>query len=963
MKGKERNSAFFSNQKAKPSVSLHNRFKSARVQGTLNMSSSMPPLTEIPIEVFDLEKYIEEGEKFWEFEPLKSLDMSFNKITMIPSDISNLIDCISIKFRDNLIEEIPSSFYEGCVNIKHLDFSSNKISNLNERINNLIYLKDLLLSNNKLQSIPNELITCRSIVTLDLDHNKIMNLPEIKWNMNNLITLNISYNMLTILPYSISNITTLEILNCSHNNISILPDLSQLTSLRILDASQNKLHEFPILSTNNIKTKLSHLILGYNNISMINITTLINQKELNELLIHNNQLIEIPKEIEYLTKLKIIDISNNNLRDLPANLGYMTQLQHIKAEGNPIKVIRQHILVKSTQELKKHLCTRGLSLIEAAPLDMLTSQLSDTVLSVSSQILSQSPIYDKDIGNIDNYKVGGGIQKQHCTSGSSSSSTTSAAANNTTPSTIILNQATIAAAQSQLSDQIDFRIRDMTGTVLDMSNLSLTTLPVNFIDQVLTVPLGLTLITLNLSNNNLTTLPIIVNNLTTLRILNLTSNKLGTCSSEIISICSLPHITSIDISKNDLTHNILQLLLLGGKRTPQLMELIANNNPLRRVPLELSYHYNMKTIRLCYCQLTTLDDIDFTVLLSLVTLDVSNNKIATLPGSIYSSITLEYLSIENNELKEVPLELGAMPKLKSLLIAGNPQRTVRTNILQQGSSKVIEWLRSRLPVPIAAVKSTITSTTAAATDRNTHLQSERIHDSHCQDIGYNYSDLLPRHHYQQQQPYETTTSASSNHTSHSYSEYGNSSSSSSVRHNNTELPRQQPPQQRPSGISRRRVPTQPPPPFATSSATTSATNTIPPPAATSRDDYTTMRAEMQYATESSAYRAYENDHYTTRQQPQHNAVTSYTNTRQQQTGGSLYPEDSRGSRQDPRFLRQETAFVPAVAPTTSRYARAGAGGSSMGALLGGGGSEQGNNNQARRGQISRYKFLSVYTEL
>ena len=357
MKGKERNAAFFSNQQAKPSASLQSRFKSARSQGTLNLSSLNPPLTVIPKEIFDLEKFIEDGEKFWEFEPLKTLDLSFNKVAVIPDEVCNLLDCVSMKYRDNLITTIPDGLFEGCVSLKHLDLNANKIETLSGRILNLSYLKDLLLSNNNLIALPDELMMCGSITTLELEHNKLRALPQQRWGLSSLTSLNIAHNNISSLPACIADLVKLEVLNCSCNGaITVLPDLSRLTALRYLDASQNALEEFPRLPRGGgnprHRTALSHLVLGYNRIAHIDIETLAqHHKALSELLLHNNKLDTLPDEIEHIASLKILDVSNNNLRDLPATLGYMPNLQHMKAEGTPIRVIRQHVLVKPTNEL------------------------------------------------------------------------------------------------------------------------------------------------------------------------------------------------------------------------------------------------------------------------------------------------------------------------------------------------------------------------------------------------------------------------------------------------------------------------------------------------------------------------------------------------------------------------------------------------------------------------------------
>lgn len=230
-----------------------------------------------------------------------------------------------------------------------------------------------------------------------------------------------------------------------------------------------------------------------------------------------------------------------------------------------------------------------------------------------------------------------------------------------------------------------------------MSALGLLALPSDFVDSVMSVPLGPTVVTLNLANNSLSTLPVVLNYLLSIRSLVMSDNKLGRITGTLVTVCDIPHITSIDVSKNEISAHMFQELLcpVAPPKLCNLNEIVANNNPLRMVPAEIVNHRGLRTIRLSYCQLSAID-IDFTLLPSLVTLDVSNNKIADVDTSLFRARLLEYISVENNELHDIPAELAALPRIKVLLIAGNPQRTVRTNVLAQGSSKVIEFLRSRL---------------------------------------------------------------------------------------------------------------------------------------------------------------------------------------------------------------------------------------------------------------------------
>ena len=46
---------------------------------------------------------------------------------------------------------------------------------------------------------------------------------------------------------------------------------------------------------------------------------------------------------------------------------------------------------------------------------------------------------------------------------------------------------------------------------------------------------------------------------------------------------------------------------------------------------------------------------------------------------------------------DVPLEIGLLSALKSLTLHGNPQKLIRSHILQQGNEAVISYLRDKVP--------------------------------------------------------------------------------------------------------------------------------------------------------------------------------------------------------------------------------------------------------------------------
>lgn len=358
----------------------------------------------------------------------------------------------------------------------------------------------------------------------------------------------------------------------------------------------------------------------------------------------------------------------------------MPLLQRIKADGNPIRCIRQNVLVKPTNELKLHLCSRGPSMFEVTRGDS-GSFVEDTAPPPSAATAAVR------VGASN--RAGSDMSRRPNRTGDASSSTSALG----------------------IDQQVTMRIRDMSSSGLDLSSLSLQRLPAveAFRDMVLSVPLGATLHSVNLSRNRINSFPFSIGAVRTVKTLDLSDNTLGSIPTDhhlrnLDTYYSQDYelnLTSIDVSKNDLSSQTMDILL----QPLSLLELVGNCNPLQLIPLRINNQRNLHTLRLSYCQLTSMLELNVHELIHLVTLDLSNNKITTISSAIYSpnsinnnNSRLEYFSIENNNITDIPAQLSLCPRLKVLLIAGNPQRTVRMNIVQQGSPKVLEFLKSRLPV-------------------------------------------------------------------------------------------------------------------------------------------------------------------------------------------------------------------------------------------------------------------------
>ena len=340
MKGKERNAAFFGGNKNTTGTSLGWQ-KTARETGKVILQSKS--LTAIPDAVFSLSEVLEEGEKFWEINPLTKLDCSHNQIRSVADGKFSLLkrDLNHVKLRDNKLTSLPIDLFE-CEQLRHLDVSSNALMDLSGAIGDLFELRELLLSENELIGIPVSLKGCSLLQTLELQRNKLVNVPPTALSLPQLQQLNLSGNRLVELPISLGDLTMLEMLDVNKNALKGLPDLTRMRSLRFVNASENQLTVVPRCP---MQGKLDRLYLGENNIQRLDMSNLQpSAATLSEMLLQGNSLESCPEEINCMIGLKVLDISNNNLTNLPPALGYMTILSKVLVEGNPIRCIRRALL-------------------------------------------------------------------------------------------------------------------------------------------------------------------------------------------------------------------------------------------------------------------------------------------------------------------------------------------------------------------------------------------------------------------------------------------------------------------------------------------------------------------------------------------------------------------------------------------------------------------------------------------
>lgn len=124
---------------------------------------------------------------------LVSLDISYNHIAELPSQIGDLV----------VLRELRASF--------------NKIVHLPPDIGRLKRLKKLIMNGNRIQSLPDEIGRLEGLEELILSENAIESIPSTISNMGSLRILKLQSNRIRKLPFEIADVFTLEVLDCSNN--------------------------------------------------------------------------------------------------------------------------------------------------------------------------------------------------------------------------------------------------------------------------------------------------------------------------------------------------------------------------------------------------------------------------------------------------------------------------------------------------------------------------------------------------------------------------------------------------------------------------------------------------------------------------------------------------------------------------------------------------------------------------
>ncbi|KAF2533121.1 hypothetical protein F2Q70_00032595 [Brassica cretica] len=108
---------------------------------------------------------------------VRTLDLTHNKISDVPVQISKLINMQRLLIADNLIERLPGNLGK-LQSLKVLILDGNRISCLPDELGQLIRLEQLSISRNMLIYLPDTIGSLRNLVLLNVSNNRLKSLPE-----------------------------------------------------------------------------------------------------------------------------------------------------------------------------------------------------------------------------------------------------------------------------------------------------------------------------------------------------------------------------------------------------------------------------------------------------------------------------------------------------------------------------------------------------------------------------------------------------------------------------------------------------------------------------------------------------------------------------------------------------------------------------------------------------------------
>ncbi|XP_033107307.1 leucine-rich repeat-containing protein 40-like [Anneissia japonica] len=561
------------------------------------------------------------------------LNLSSRELTTVPDSVWRINQDVPEEARNVSLDNTEDRWWEQ-TDLTKLILASNKLLEISNDLRELGALTVLDVHDNLLTSLPDALGELQQLQRFNASHNKLTSVPDSLWHATSLTVLNLQHNLLTELPAGIGELRNLEDLNLSNNKISVIStSIGGLSRLRVLNLAENSLTSIPY-SFGMLKNVVS---LDLNNNQLGEIPSEIGRmSSLQQLYLRHNRLTHLPL-LPDCSSLKELHVGNNRIAEItPKHLEHLTSVSVLDLRDNKVKVVPDEITL-----------LQGLNRFDLSNNDISSLPFKlGTLPHLKSLVIDGNPMRSIRSDIIRRGTVGlmkylrDRIQEEPVANGSGDSGASEATPSGIIGSTQVVSGKTLDFTQKKASS-IPLHLWEPAQasevTIVNFSKNVLTEVPENII------LLSKSVQEVNLGFNKLSKMPVEMQMMVRLTTLDLRCNALSTLPSEFNSL-------------------------------KEMRELTISSNRFKELPAVIYTWGKLETILASENQVTAID-----------------------VASIRSLPKLSTLDLSNNDIGEVPPELGLIESLRSLQLSGNRFRNPRPAVLNKGTVSLLAYLRDRIP--------------------------------------------------------------------------------------------------------------------------------------------------------------------------------------------------------------------------------------------------------------------------
>ncbi|XP_013882889.1 PH domain leucine-rich repeat-containing protein phosphatase 2 isoform X1 [Austrofundulus limnaeus] len=478
-------------------------------------------------------------------------------------------------------------------------------------------------------------VVSQTVSLVDLSCYSLETVPEYLFYCQDITHLNLRHNFMSLQgPGSLLNLprfSQLKSLNISHNRLGVFPEcVCEILTLTELNLSCNNLHHIPVQ-------------IG-------------NLQSLQTLALDGNHLNSLPEELGGLFQLNSLGLSFNNFSQIPPVLERLSAVDKLAMAGNQVERLVLSMLVGMSHLRNIDLRLNGLRWVKSESLE--------PVSQVTQLDLRDNCLDSLDLSSVCN------LETLHCQRNQLETLTLSgftlrmlhASSNRLTTVNIypVPNQLTHMDLSQNLLEYLPDWVCDCRKIeMLDVTHNLLFELPSRLLNS-------LSLRKLLVGNNRLQRLPDLLDHVP-LEALDLQHNKLTELPESLFY-------KALNLKYLNASANALESIPPSSQSEESLSTLqelyLTGNNLNENCGVVLVGHQNLRILHIAYNQLLSFPASKLSKLELLEELNLSGNKLKTIPSTVSSCKRLHTLIAHSNQITVFP-DILNLPEIKLVDLSCN----------------------------------------------------------------------------------------------------------------------------------------------------------------------------------------------------------------------------------------------------------------------------------------------------